>query len=322
MSAVVASDELPVARASELRELDAGHRWLVHDLWGIESVGFIGGAPKCAKTWLGLDIAVSVASGTPCLGRFAVDATGPALVYLAEDALPQVRERIVGLVTHRGLALDTLDLHVITAPTVRLDVPRDQQRLEATVARLHPKLLLLDPLVRLHRIDENSSADISALLGFLRELSRRHALAIVLVHHMSKRSRAEPGQALRGSSDLHAFGDDNAYLIRHHDRLQLLCEHRSAPAGIPMDLRLASNADGTGAHLEIVDDTPSVSSDSPPLAAQIVTALGATSAPQQRAALRRRLRVNNLRLGEALQELEGRGRIRRDPAGWSLVPPA
>ena len=162
MSVAAASDELPVARASELRELDAGHRWLVHDLWGMESVGFIGGAPKCAKTWLGLDIAVSVASGTPCLGRFAVDATGPALVYLAEDALPQVRERIVGLLTHRGLALDTLDLHVITAPTVRLDVPRDQQRLEATVARLRPKLLLLDPLVRLHRIDENSSADISA----------------------------------------------------------------------------------------------------------------------------------------------------------------
>jgi hypothetical protein len=29
----------------------------------------IGGAPKCAKTWLELDMALSVATGTACLGK-------------------------------------------------------------------------------------------------------------------------------------------------------------------------------------------------------------------------------------------------------------
>jgi RecA-family ATPase len=66
----------------------------------------------------------------------------------------------------------------------------------------------------LHRLDENSAADISQLLGFLRELQRTHDTAIVLVHHASKKHRAQPGQALRGSSDLHAFGDSNACLWR------------------------------------------------------------------------------------------------------------
>lgn len=316
------SDELPVVRAAELRVRDAEHRWLVRDLWGIDSVGFIGGAPKCAKTWLGLDMALSVASATPCLGRFVVETQGSALVYLAEDALPQVKERIVGLVTHRGLDLDTVDLHVITAPSVRLDVLKDQLRLEATLARLRPKLLLLDPLVRLHRIDENSSADISALLGFLRELSRRYTLAIVLVHHMSKRSRADPGQALRGSSDLHAWGDDNAYLFRHHDHLRLVCEHRSAPAAAPIDLRLATNEDGVGAHLEIVGDDSAPPPAAPALAQQIIAVLGAAATPLHRAALRQRLRVNNLRLGDALLDLEGTGRIHHAAAGWSLVATA
>lgn len=316
------SDELPVVRAAELRLQDAEHRWLVRDLWGVESVGFIGGAPKCAKTWLGLDMALSVASATPCLGRFAVETPGPALVYLAEDALPQIRERIVGLVTHRGLDLETIDLNVITAPSVRLDVSKDQLRLEATIARLRPKLLLLDPLVRLHRIDENSSADISALLGFLRDLSRRYSLAIVLVHHMSKRSRADPGQALRGSSDLHAFGDDNAYLFRNNNQLRLVCEHRSAPATAPIDVQLVSNADGVGAHLEILGDDSAPPPAALPLADQIVSVLAAAATPLHRGALRQRLRVNNLRLGDALQDLEGRGRIRRAQDGWSLVPPA
>ena len=33
--------------------------------------------------------------------------------------------------------------------------------------------VLLDPLVRMHRIDENSSADVSALLRLLRTLQRQ-----------------------------------------------------------------------------------------------------------------------------------------------------
>jgi len=186
--------------------------WLIQDLWGQNAVGIIGGAPKCGKSWLGLDMALSVASATPCLGRFAVQAQGPALVFLAEDSLPAVRARLEGLCAHRKLDLRGLDLYVITAPSLRLDQGPDRQLLEAMLVRLNPRILLLDPLVRLHRLDENSAADISQLLGFLRALQRAHNTAIVLLHHASKKHRAQPGQALRGSSDLHAFGDSNACL--------------------------------------------------------------------------------------------------------------
>jgi hypothetical protein len=41
-------------------------------LWSASSVGVIGGTLKCSKTWLGLDMALSVATGTPCLGRYAI----------------------------------------------------------------------------------------------------------------------------------------------------------------------------------------------------------------------------------------------------------
>ena len=95
-------------------------RWLVQHLWGASAVGVIGGAPKCCKSWLGIDLAVSVASGTACLGRFEVDSPGPAVVYLAEDALPRVRDRVAHLCQHRGLPLSALDLHVVTAPSLRL----------------------------------------------------------------------------------------------------------------------------------------------------------------------------------------------------------
>jgi len=137
------SDELPVARAVALETAADQHGWLVRPLWSHLAVGFIAGHPKAGKSWLALDVAVSVASGTPCLGRFPVEQPGRALVYLAEDALPRVRERIAALCAARDLDLGALDLYVITAPSLRLDSPADQARLQATIARLRPRLLTL-----------------------------------------------------------------------------------------------------------------------------------------------------------------------------------
>ena len=135
---------LPVVRVGEIKSEESAQRWLVEGLWGARSVGVIGGAPKCAKTWLGLDMALSVATGTACLGKYAVPEPGPVLIYLAEDALLVVRERIEGMARHRGLDLGQVEIDVITAPVLRLDRDRDRTRLLETTKRLRPRLLLPD----------------------------------------------------------------------------------------------------------------------------------------------------------------------------------
>ena len=300
--------------------------WRIDKVWG-EGVGILGGPPKCAKSWFGLDMAVSIASATPLLDYFEVRDPGPTLVYLAEDALGQVRSRISGICQHRGLDIANLDLHVITAPAVRLDQEADQKRLTFTVERIRPKLLLLDPLVRLHRLDENSSADISVLLGFLRELQRRSDVAIVVVHHMRKAIRAHLGQALRGSGDLHAWNDHGVYLTRSGPgghRIRLTLEHRAAPNIDPLELRLVSEHDGSATHLQVVGAAQDAS-PAPDAAAtvtltdRVLAALRAASQPISRAKLRSTLRINNNRLGDALAELQRTGRIRRGDDGLSIV---
>ena len=310
--------ELAVRQAAMLDSAPARQRWLVNQLWSHQAVGVIGGPPKCCKTWLGLDIAVSVASGTHCLGRFAVEQRAPVLVYLAEDSMPAVRQRIESITNHRHLDLASLDLYVVDAPRLMLDDLDDRRRLQATLTRLQPTLLLLDPLVRLHRMDENSSADISRLLGFLRELQRRFGLAVALVHHMAKRSNAQPGQALRGSGDIHAWADSSAYLLRSNDRLQLVIEHRSAAAPDPLSLELVPSADGLGAHLEIATDTDDRHDSSVPLTDAVIRVLSEASRPVTRTALRARLRVNNQRLGDALGALEQCSLVERTGDGWRL----
>ncbi len=164
------NQSLPVVRVGEIPSAESAPRWLVEGLWGAHSVGVIGGAPKCAKTWLGLDMALSVATGTACLGQYAVPEPGPVLVYLAEDALPVVRERIQGMARHRGLDFAAVEIYVITAPVLRLDRDPDRTRLWETTRRLRPRLLVLDPLVRLHGIDENHAGEVAELLAYFRKL--------------------------------------------------------------------------------------------------------------------------------------------------------
>jgi RecA-family ATPase len=294
------------------------HRWLIRHLWGRSSVGVIGGAPKSAKTFTGLDLAVSVASGSPALGRFPVDAPGTALVYLAEDALPHVRTRLEGLCRHRRLDLNCLDLAIITTPVLRLDTREDQDRLRATLLRFKPRLVLLDPLVRLHSRDENNSGEISALLSYFRDLQRTFDAAVMLVHHMAKKHRAHPGQALRGSSDIHAWSDSSVYLTRHGDRITLTVEHRSSKPPEPMTLALVSESDGSNTHLEIQEKDAAQYTQKPSLE-QLVRDLLRHTASLSRAEIRSQLRVNNQRLGNALTALEQRGQITRTEHGWRLA---
>lgn len=312
---------LRIVQAAELEAATPEAQWLVRDVWSRSSVGLVGGQPKLGKSWFALDLAVSVASGTPCLGHFAVDDPGRALVYLAEDALPQQRSRLDALCEHRGIAIGSLNLHVVTEPVLRLDLADDRERLHAAAARLRPKVLVLDPLVRLHRLDENRAQEISGVLSFLRELQRAHDMSVVLVHHASKKHRARPGQALRGSSDIHAFGDDLVHLAPHNDtELVLSIEHRSAPAPPPLRVRLVSREDGRQTHLELVAKPVATTVAAPvgPPEERLLALLHGATAPMTRQDLRERLRINNQRLGDMLVALERRGRITRTSAGWAL----
>jgi hypothetical protein len=289
--------------------------WLIDRLWAAQAVGLIGGAPKSCKSYLALEMALSVASGRPCLGTFAPGQTGPVLLYAAEDAPQQVRLRLEGLAQTRGIDFSTLPVHLILEPQLRLDLPQDQRRLQDAIASHQPRLLILDPFVRLHRIDENSAADVSALLADLRLLQRRFGVAIILVHHTRKTNGEVAGPALRGSSDLHAWGDSNLYLRRQADDLILSMEHRWARPGEPLALRLVDDSGAPHLHIKGAYEAPKL----PDLSVQILALLRSRKEPVSQENIRDALKVRNQRLTEVLGELRAAGKIARGPGGWSLT---
>lgn len=311
---------LPVRLAQELPVCSEAQRWLVTGLWLEQAVGVLGGEPKCCKSFLALDLAVAVASGTACLRHFPVPTPGRVLLYAAEDALHIVRRRLEGICAASAVSLQGLDVQVITAPTVRLDLPADRARLEHTVATLKPRLLVLDPFVRLHRIDENASGEVAPLLADLRELQRRYALAVLVVHHAKKGSaHIRAGQALRGSSEFHAWGDSNLYLRRLDNALTLAVEHRAAPSLPPLNLELAQC--GESLALQLCASAHSTSDVQPPgsVDERILEALRTVARPLTASELRLRCSVRKATFYARLDHLTRTGHLKRSSDGYRLT---
>lgn len=309
---------LPFCPAHALETKPPERRWLIDTLWCEEAVGVLGGEPKCCKSFLALDMAVAVASGTDCLRHFAVPRMGRVLLYAAEDALHVVRSRLEGVCRAAGLDLAGLDLQVITAPSLRLDLAADRERLENTVAQLRPRLLVLDPFVRLHRCDENQSGEVAPLLAYLRELQRTYKLAVVVVHHAKKgAAKARAGQALRGSSEFHAWGDSNLYLRRHGENLVLSVEHRAAPShgGIPVQLM----TEGDALALALAQPKP-VEQEPPPASVndRIEALLRESASPLSVTTLRRLCRLRTQTVTSALADLLGQSRVVKSADGYSV----
>lgn len=313
-------ETLPVVRAADLEELDPARRWLIEPLWIHSGVGTIGGLPKSCKSWMGLDMAVSVASGTPCLDTFPVRDPGGVLLYMAEDAGSLVKARLRGLCLHRGLDLNALPIDVITAPIVRLDLLVDQQRLAETVCRWEPRLLLLDPFVRLHQVNENQAGEVAAILGYLRALQRAYHVAVIVTHHSRKNGSASGGISLRGSGDFFAWVDTALSLRRRQHTLLLSVEHRAAAA--PDALNLALLGTEQDMHLGIVQAEQPAAPPAPVnLDATILDALqNAGDHGLARASLRAAVRMRNERVGEALTRLAAAGQVTRRGDRWVCVP--
>ena len=313
---------LNLLRVGALKSLrDPKEHWLIEDLWARGGVGVLGGPPKTCKTFLAVELALSVATGTKALGCFAVHEPGAVIFFAAEDAPALLRERFSALAAHRGVPLGSLDVFVPDVPILHLDDGRDQFRLEEAIVVAKPKLLILDPLVRLHSLDENSASEISGLLAFLRRVQRDNEVAILLVHHTRKNVSAgtQPGQGLRGSSDLHAWGDSNLYLRRGGDDLILTGEHRSARAPEPIRLRLVAEP---APHLEVVAREPGEESPEDSFAEEVFWCLKQATGAQRLEDLRKQLGVRKQRLVDALRELTHEGRVLQGADGFQCAPGA
>ncbi len=157
----------------------------------------------------------------------------------------------------------------------------------------------------------------SVILDGLRALARSSGTAILLVHHARKAvAGASMGSALRGSSDVAAFGDSNLYLRKMSPdatALELKIEHRATACPPAVRIQLTVRGEPAIASFHVQDKAPTDDT----LAPKILAALGASTTPMASGALRERFGVRNQLVAQSLHALLAQGRIHRAGRdGW------
>lgn len=213
--------------------------WLVEGIATSGSVGFIAGAPKSFKSWIALDLALSVSTGALFLDYFRVIQPGRVLYIQEEDSAITVKSRskkiwksktVDKLKLEKGVVYwepgnpnefdPNVDIYCMEGFTVsegHWQEWLDEIMTEATEEGDPYVLVLIDTLMNVAGdVDENKSQQMTTMIYKpMKLLMRKHGCALRFVHHMGKGGEdRRGGQKMLGGTANHAWAEDSLYLQR------------------------------------------------------------------------------------------------------------
>lgn len=220
-------------------------KWLIEGIIEEGSCGFIAAPPKHYKSWVMLDMAISVASGHRFLGDRRVS-QHPTLVVEAEDSFYRLGQRL-GLViderapTSHPQGYLTPDLKWYGPTNIPMSVAmhptegfgeRFFTELLDIVESSNIKLCTFDTLSMLSNGSLSDSQEMySTVLKPLKAIAQSTGCAMMIVHHTRKAQVGginSGGAALAGSVALHAWSDNSLYFRREGDNILIDVETKSA----------------------------------------------------------------------------------------------
>jgi hypothetical protein len=177
----------------------------------------VGGSSKSYKTWALIDLAVSIATGSPWLG-FAT--TPGKVLYVNLEIQPAFfHRRLREVAKAKGLTLnDQPEIwNLRGCPTdYRVLVPKIRER----IRNEGYAMVIVDPTYKLLGIaDENSATDITALLTMVENLAVTTGAAVVLAGHFAKgnASAKETIDRISGSGVFARDPDSLVTFTRHEE---------------------------------------------------------------------------------------------------------
>lgn len=185
--------------------------WLIDDLIPAHGIGFIYGAPGSYKSFVAVDIAMSVATGKEWHG-YECEMPG-AVVYIAAEGSRGLKERVTAW---RRMHKHTGSIAIMSAPVMMDDVIMVQAFTEclerARDAFQAPiRLVVVDTMARSFSGDENSAQEVGAFVNACARFSSDVDDCFVLVvAHTGK----EITKGIRGSSALDGAADCHFLVTR------------------------------------------------------------------------------------------------------------
>lgn len=210
-----------------------GVSWLVDEWLPDKSITFLISPPESYKTWLLLDLAVSVSAGVPFLGKFQVNNPGPTLIIQQEDSHSGLTDRLALIVEQKLNALPKLEGSewvVPAVPDIPIFVHPDRQlrfsdkkvleEMERQIATIRPKVIMIDPLYSTTETTDNYMADLANRMMTLKTWRDKYGCSFLIAHHSKK--NLDPDSTARedswGSQFLNAFLEAG-WQVRRNQRL-------------------------------------------------------------------------------------------------------
>jgi hypothetical protein len=162
----------------------------------LPSQGLVGivGAPKVGKSLFANQLALSVATGEPFLGRAVAKA--PVLLVEEEGATAKLQQRFETQSRAMGIH-QTRDLHLILREQVSLTDEEDLHELRRHVDETGAKVLVIGPLAQVGRLtSENDSPEMNRVMRTLNGLATEKDLLVVLIHHRRKDGKDGPPKGI------------------------------------------------------------------------------------------------------------------------------
>ena len=178
-------------------------KWLVDGLLTRFGFSVMYGQPGCGKTFLALDIALSVAIGRDFHGRPTDQGD---VLYIAGEGVGGLGKRIKVWVEYRGSGVNSKEIPFDVLPTaVNMTSPADTEKLIATIEEKEEQrgskfsLIVIDTVARaLLGADENSATDVGKFVKACDILREAIGCAVIGIHHQGK----DGAKGMRGSSAL------------------------------------------------------------------------------------------------------------------------
>jgi hypothetical protein len=236
----------------------------VDGIWPSEGLGFIAASPKKGKTWLGLGLAISVATGRPFLGRYKVDRC-PVLYVALEGSPSGTRARIGALSRGMGIDPDSDDLrkwlHMSVKPRgINLSESAWASRLVADADAVGAGLVIVDVLRRAAAVREGGEGvgDFAALLRNLEPL-QGGGRGVVFLHHFRKVGKSDDetdaGERMAGSGSLHGHYDVAMFITDVTREMTMSVQVDARDFAPPRPFKVAMEGPQTGPYGWCYEDT-------------------------------------------------------------------
>jgi hypothetical protein len=179
-------------------------KWLLEGLWMETTALLIGADEKFGKSICVLDLAVSLASGTPWMNAISVQLTGPVIIWVLEDDDSEVLRRLDAICTARGLDLDELPIYVcFLAPN--LSSAESLLAMEYEIALHQPIAAIIDPLYLAigEKGDGSDLYGMGPILNGFKNICRPYRCAPVLLSHWNKTGEGTGRSRITGVGTTH-----------------------------------------------------------------------------------------------------------------------